>query len=122
MHARVAFVAERLRERERAGWPCCGAHMAELQASLMSRLVAMGAEPVGHSMARQPGIESKVQWAVRFRVPVQLGSPWLEETPGDSRGEFWRREWDANVDRVLASGLRPLHRPVEVRTDGEAPE
>ena len=58
--ARAALAAERLCERERAGWPCRGAPMAELQASLMSRLAAMGAEPVGHSVARQTGVEEEV--------------------------------------------------------------
>ena len=61
LHARAAFAAERLSKRERACWPCRGAPMAELQASLKSRLAAMGAEPVGHSVARQTGVESEVQ-------------------------------------------------------------
>ena len=73
-------------------------------------------------MALQTGVEEEVQWAVRFRVPMQLGSAWLEEARGDSREDFWAREWDANVDRVLTSGLRPLHRSVGVGTDGEEPE
>ena len=85
----------------------------------MSRLAAMGAEPVGHSVARQTGVESEVQWTVRFHVPMQLGSAWLEEARGESRQEFWRREWDANVEKVLATGMRPTHRSVGVGTDGE---
>ena len=117
--ARAATDAERLRERERAGWPCRGAAMAELQARIMSRLAAMGAEPVKHSVARQTGVESEVQWTVRFHVPMQLGSAWLEEARGESRQEFWRREWDANVEKVLATGMRPTHRSVGVGTDGE---
>ena len=120
--ARAALAAERLWQREQLGWPCRGAPMAELQASLMSCLAAMGAEPVGHSMARQTGVKEEVQWTMRFHVPMQLGSAWQEEAHGDSRQEFWWREWDANVERVLQAGMRPLHRSVGVGTDEELPE
>ena len=117
--ARAALAAERQREQERAGRPCRGLTVAELQASLLTRLATMGAEPIKHSGARQTRVESEVQWRVYFQVPMQLGRLWTEEAHGDSRQEFWWREWTANVEKVRATGMRPTHRSVGVGTDGE---
>ena len=93
--------------------------MAEVQANLMTRLKAMGAEPIQHSMALQTGVERELQWSMRFDVPMQLGRPWFEEAHGDSRQEFWEREYHASMEKVMEMGLRPTRWSVGVGTDKE---
>ena len=88
--------------------------MAELQAGILTRLAAVGADPVHQSAVWQPRVASEVQWAVRFDVPMQLGGAWQEEGGGDSREEFWGLLWDEHLDRVMTTGMRPTTRSVGV--------